>query len=122
MTHKEIGKHFLNLCAFGDAKKAFELYVGPNFKHHNAYFKGDANSLMNAMDESAMQNPNKIFETKQIIQDGNLVALHSYIQQTKNNLEYTVVHILKFENDKIIEAWDIIQPFPEEIVNENGMF
>ena len=65
---------------------------------------------------------NRIFDVRQIIQDGDLVAIHSYIQQSENNLEIAVVHILKFENSKIIEAWDIIQPFPENIVNENGMF
>lgn len=122
MTLKEIGRDFLNLCAFGNPKKAFELYAHKNFKHHNAYFKGDANSLMIAMEESAKQNPNKVFENNKIIQEENLVAVHSYIQQTENNSEYAVVHILKFENNKIIEAWDIIQPFPEKIINENGMF
>ena len=119
---KEIAKEFLILCAHGESRKAFKLYVGQNFKHHNAYFKGDPDSLMLAMEEGAKENPNKIFEVKRIIQDGDLVSLHSYIQQTENNLEYAVVHILKFENFKIIEAWDVIQPFPENMVNENGMF
>ncbi len=122
MTLKDIGKDFLSLCAFGKSREAFKLYVGKNFKHHNPYFKGDANSLMIAMEESHKANPNKVFETKQILQEGNLVALHSYIQQTENNLEYSVVHILKFENNKIIELWDIIQPFPEKVTNKNGMF
>jgi predicted SnoaL-like aldol condensation-catalyzing enzyme len=122
MTLKDIGKDFLTFCAFGNSKKAFKLYAGKGFKHHNAYFKGDADSLMLAMEESHKANPNKVFEVKQIIQDGNLVVLHSYIQQTENNLEYSVVHILKFENNKIIELWDIIQPFPEKVTNENGIF
>jgi predicted SnoaL-like aldol condensation-catalyzing enzyme len=122
MSLKEIGKDFLTLCANGDSRKAFNLYVGKDFKHHNPYFKGDANSLMIAMEESAKVNPNRIFKVKQIIHDGDLVSLHSYIQQTENNLEIAVVHILKFSNEKINEMWDIIQPFPENIVNDNGMF
>ncbi|MCB0746825.1 MAG: nuclear transport factor 2 family protein [Ignavibacteriales bacterium] len=121
MTQKEISKDFLNLCAFGNSKKAFELYVDKNFKHHNAYFKGDADSLMIAMEESHKNSPNKIFEIRQIFHEGDSVALHSYIQ-TESNLEIAVVHILKFENEKIIELWDIIQQFPENIINENGMF
>lgn len=121
MTLKEISKEFLTLCAFGNSREAFKLYVGPNFKHHNPYFKGDADSLKIAMEESAKVNPNKIFEVRQIIQDGDLVALHSYIK-TNTNTEIAVVHILKFKNSKIIEAWDIIQLFPETIVNEHGMF
>ncbi len=121
-TRKDIAIDFLTLCAKGDSRKAFNLYVGNNFKHHNPFFKGDSQSLMIAMEESAKTNSNKIFEIKQIIEDGNLIVLHSYIKQTENNLEIAVVHILKFSNDTIIEIWDIIQPFPENIINEYGMF
>ncbi|MCB0751229.1 MAG: nuclear transport factor 2 family protein [Ignavibacteriae bacterium] len=121
MTNKEIVKDFLTLCAYGKSRDAFKIYVGENFKHHNAYFKGDANSLMIAMEESSKTNPNEIFEIKQILQDGNLVASHSYIKQP-NNSEIAVVHILKFNHEKIVEMWDIIHPFPEKITNENGMF
>jgi len=121
MTIKEIAKEFLTLCAKGKSREAFNLHIAKNFKHHNAFFKGDSNSLMTAMEESDKINPNEIFEIKSILEDGNLVALHSYIKQPENS-EFAVVHILKFENDKIIEMWDIIQPFPENMMNENGMF
>lgn len=118
----EIGKDFLTLCAFGNPRKAFSLYADKNLKHHNAYFKGDADSLMIAMEESAKENPNKIFEIKHVIADGNMVAFHSFIKQSKNETEFAVVHILKFSNNKITEFWDIVQPIPEEMLNENGMF
>ena len=121
MSLKEISKDFLTLCAFGNPREAFKLYVSKNFQHHNAYFKGDADSLMTAMEESGKGNSNKIFEVKQIIQDNDLIALHSYIK-TDTNTEIAVVHILKFSDKKIIEMWDIIQPFPEKMTNENGMF
>lgn len=121
-TKKEIAIDFLTLCAHGNSREAFNLYAGNNFKHHNPYFKGDSQSLMVAMEESAKTNPNETFEIKQIIEDGNLIALHSYIKQAENNLEIAVVHIVKFENSMIAEMWDIIQPFPENIINEYGMF
>lgn len=121
MKLKEIAKDFLNLCAEGNSRKAFKLYVGNDFKHHNPYFKGDSDSLMVAMEQSDKVRPNEIFEIKQIIEDGNLIATHSYIRQAENS-EFAVVHILKFENEKIVEMWDVIQPFPENMINENGMF
>ena len=122
MTCKEIGKDFLNLCACGNPKKAFELYIHKNFKHHNAYFKGDANSLMTAMDESAKQNPNRVFEIKNIIEEDDKIVFHSFIKQSNNDLGMAVIHILKFSENKIIEMWDLAQPIPENLVNENGMF
>ncbi|MCB0751280.1 MAG: nuclear transport factor 2 family protein [Ignavibacteriae bacterium] len=121
MTKKEIAEDFLIKCSAGNSREAFKLYVGENFKHHNPFFKGDGKSLMLAMEESSKTSPNEIFEVKQILEDGNLVAAHSYIKQP-NNYEIAVVHILKFENKKIIELWDVIQPFPENMLNENGMF
>jgi predicted SnoaL-like aldol condensation-catalyzing enzyme len=119
---KEIGKDFLTLCAAGNSKEAFKLYVHKNFKHHNAFFKGDADSLMIAMEESSKENPNRIFDIKHIIMDGDLVAYHSYIKQTQSDVGLAVVHILKFSDNKIIEMWDMHQPIPENMVNENGMF
>lgn len=121
MTKKEIAKDFLIKCSDGKSREAFKLYVGKQFKHHNPYFKSDADSLMTAMEESSKTSPNENFEVKQIIQNGNTLALHSYIKSSEN-MEYAVVHILKFENKKIIEMWDVIQSFPEIIENENGMF
>ena len=123
MTQKEIGKDFLTLCAFGNPRKGFTLYVDDTLKHHNAFFKGDANSLIIAMEESAKENPNRVLEIKHIIQDGDMVVYHSFIKQTDNDLGMAVVHILKFtDNNKIIEMWDLAQPIPENMINKNGMF
>ena len=122
ITIKEIGKDFLTLCAAGNSREAFKLYVAKNFIHHNAFFKGDADSLMTAMEESSKENPNRIFDIKHIIMDGNLVAYHSFIQQSNSDAGLVVVHILKFSENKIIEMWDMHQQVPENMVNENGMF
>lgn len=121
-TLKEIGADFLTKCAAGNSREAFNLYAHKNFKHHNAFFKGDANSLMIAMEESSKVNPNKVFSIKHMIEDGELVAYHSFIQQTQSEKGLAVVHILKFSDNKIIEMWDMHQPLPENMINENGMF
>jgi predicted SnoaL-like aldol condensation-catalyzing enzyme len=122
ISYKEIASDFLNLAAKGESRKAFNLYVHKNFKHHNAYFKGDAETIMVAMEESAKANPNKTFEIKRVLNDGNFIAAHSFIKQSPNELGWAVVHIFRFEEDKIIEMWDLGQALPEEIINENGMF
>lgn len=113
---------FLRLAAKGDSREAFNLYVGPGFKHHNVYFKGDAETLMLAMEESARMNPDKVFTVHRALEDGDLVAVHSHVRQNPGELGYAVVHIFRFEGDKIAEAWDFGQAVPEDLVNENGMF
>jgi predicted SnoaL-like aldol condensation-catalyzing enzyme len=122
MDRKLIFTDFLTLCAKGDSRIAFGKYAGKGFKHHNAWFKGDADTLMMAMEESHQQNPNKIFEIKHILHDGDLVVTHSFIRQRDNDRGMAVVHMGRFEGDKIAELWDLAQPLPEKIVNENGMF
>ena len=119
---KEIALDFLVLCARGDSREAFRLYAGPGFRHHNAWFKGDADTLMVAMEESARMNPDKIFEVQRALQDGDLVAIHSFIRQNQEDKGAAVVHIFRFEGDKIAEMWDFGQAIPEEEINENGMF
>lgn len=122
MTKKEIATDFLQLAAKGLSKKAFQLYGGENFKHHNPFFKGDADTLITAMEENARQNPNKIFSLKQVLEDGNLVATYSHIQQSPGELGAAVVHIFRFEAGKVVELWDVGQAVPAEMVNEHGMF
>jgi len=121
-TKKEMATDFLHLASKGKSREAFNLYVGQGFKHHNVYFKGDANTLMTAMEESAKNSPDKIFEIQRALEDGELVAVHSKVRQNQNDLGAAVIHIFRFEEDKIAELWDFGQAIPAETVNENGMF
>jgi predicted SnoaL-like aldol condensation-catalyzing enzyme len=121
-TPKNKAIDFLKLASKGDARTAFQLYVGNTFKHHNAYFKGDRESLMIAMEENAIKNPNKVFEIQRTLQDGDVVAVHSRVQLTQGDMELAVVHIFRFDNNKIVELWDVGMSVPKEIINENGIF
>ncbi len=121
-TKKEKALDFLQLAAKGDSREAFGLYTTTNFKHHNVYFRGDAQTIMLAMEDSAKHNPDKIFEVQRALEDGNLVAVHSRVRQSPDEPGYAVIHIFRFEDDKIVEMWDFGQEVPEDIINENGMF
>lgn len=101
--YKQMARDFLILASKGKAREAFSKYVDKNFKHHNIYFKGDGESLMIAMEDNARKNPNKILEIKRALQDGDLVALHSHVRQNPGDPGGAVVHIFRFENDKIAE-------------------
>jgi predicted SnoaL-like aldol condensation-catalyzing enzyme len=120
--YKQAAIDFLMLASKGNSKEAFSKYVSKNFKHHNIYFKGDGESLMIAMEDNAKKNPNKIFDIKRSLQDGNLVATHSHVRQKLGDPGAAVVHVFRFEDDKIAELWDLGQPVPLETVNENGIF
>ncbi|MEH7085832.1 nuclear transport factor 2 family protein [Neobacillus drentensis] len=122
LSFKEKDVSFLQLVASGKVREAYQRYIGPDFRHHNPYFRGDADSLMLAMEENAALNPNKILEVKLAIQEKDTVAVHSHVKQHPEDLGGAVVHIFRFQDNKIVELWDIGQPIPEDSPNENGMF
>jgi len=121
-SHREISISFLKLAASGQVREAYSRYVSPNFRHHNAFFRGDRESLMLAMEENATKNPNKRLEIKRSLEDRDLIATYSHVQQNPGDLGSVVVHIFRFEGDRIVEMWDIGQAVPKESPNENGMF
>ncbi len=122
MNKKEIATSFLQLASSGKAREAYDKYVSPNFRHHNPYFQGDRESLLVAMEEDAVTNPNKFLEVHHVFEDGNLVAVHSRVQREKDGSDIAVVHIFRFESASIVELWDVGQQVPKDSPNANGVF
>ena len=120
--HKEQAVNFLQLIVAGEIDKAYEKYVSSDLRHHNPYFKGDAESLKQAMKGNDDTSPNKTLEVKQTIEEGDRVMVYSHIKQSPEDSGAAVVHIFRFQEGKIVEMWDVGQPVPEDSPNENGMF
>lgn len=121
-TLKEIAISFLQLVASGKIREAYDRFVGENFLHHNPYFKGDAESLIVAMEENAKISPYKTLQVKLAVQEDDRVVLYSHIKQHQGDLGAAVVHIFLFKEERIVEMWDVGQAIPEDSPNENGMF
>lgn len=121
VEHKGIAVDFLLRIVKGDIKSAYEQHVGQGFRHHNAYYKSDGASLMQAMEANAKENPNKSLEIIHVVADGDMVAVHSFVKQHSNDLGAVVVHFFRFKRMKIIELWDVGMPVPEDMENELGM-
>lgn len=122
LSIKEIAVSFLELVVLGKVREAYSHHVDPSFIHHNPYFPSDSNSLMLAMEEDAGMNPDKDIEIKQTIQEGNVVVVHSHVKQNPEDFGWAIVHIFRFEGNKIVELWDIAQQVPEDSPNEHGAF
>ena len=122
VTYKDTALAFLKLCAAGKPREAFEQYTAPTFRHHNAYFGDTAEELIEGMEESARAFPKTTLEEKLVIGEGSQVAVFSQVVHEPGNRGIGVVHILRFEGEKIVELWDVAQPVPENSPNELGMF
>lgn len=122
MSKKDVALSFLQLAATGHAREAYEKHGGPGFKHHNPHFDATPKALIDAMDANARQFPHKRLEAKLALEDGSLVSVLSHVRHTPDERGFAVVHIFRFDGDRIAELWDLAQEVPEQSPNANGMF
>jgi predicted SnoaL-like aldol condensation-catalyzing enzyme len=116
MDNKQIAVAFLEQVVKGNIAYAYEHYVHPSMRHHNAYHPGDRKSLQEGMEENHKEFPHKKITIKHIIAEGNFVVAHSHLQLGADK-ELAVVHWMRFEDKKIIELWDIGQLIPADAPN-----
>src|SRR5690349_8214992 len=121
VTRKEIADSFLKLASSGSVQDAYARHIHPQFRHHNAYFKGDRQSLLKGMEENAKQFPGKTYQTLRAVEEGDLVAIHGRVALAPDS-HWSVIHIFRFEGEPIIEEWEASQDVPDESPNENGIF
>jgi len=113
---------FLTLAASGKLDEAYDNYIAPSFRHHNAYFAGDAESLKAGMTEAHKQFPYTTLEVQHAWEDGDLVAIHSRVSHGADQPDISVVHMFRFEGDRIAELWDVGMQAPKDSPNNNGLF
>ena len=121
-TRKDAAVSFLRQAASGRVREAYDKHVSKEFRHHNPFFAGSAEALLAGMEENARQNPDKRLEVLHALEDGELVAVHSHVRHQPGDRGAALVHLFRFEGDRIAELWDIGQPVPADSVNANGMF
>jgi predicted SnoaL-like aldol condensation-catalyzing enzyme len=120
--HKDAATSFLQLVSTGQVREAFDTYAAPNFRHHNVYFPGDAASLAAAMEENARANPAKHYEVKQTLEEDDRVMVLGSVRHKPGAPQYALVHIFRFEDERIVELWDVGQEIPTDSPNQYGAF
>jgi predicted SnoaL-like aldol condensation-catalyzing enzyme len=121
-NRKHSAVQFLKLVTAGRIDEAYQEYVDMKGKHHNCYFPAGFPALMKAMIDNHKQSPVKKYTVKNVIGDGNLVAVHAHLVLNQKGDGMVVVHLCRFEGDKIVEFWDCGQAIPAEMPNNDGAF
>ena len=119
---KDIALSFLRAAASGTVRAAYEKYIHPDFRHHNPHFRGDAEALRIGMEQSAVAFPHKTLEVIRVLEDGDFVVVHGKITLAPGTSPFALVHIFRFDGDRIIEEWEAAQEVPKKSPNANGMF
>ena len=121
MNRKELAIEFLQKAATGRLDEAYS-HAAANFRHHNPHFKGDAESLKTGMAEAHKKFPHTTLEVQRVFEEGDLIAVHSRVSHGADHPDISVVHMFRFEGDRIAELWDVGMEAPTDSPNENGMF
>jgi predicted SnoaL-like aldol condensation-catalyzing enzyme len=121
-TRKDSAVQFLKLVAAGRIDEAYLKHVDLGGKHHNPFSPAGFPALQKAMIENHVQFPNKKLTVKHVLIDGELVAVHSNIVLRPGEKGIAAVHLFRFDDERIVEMWDIGQPVPADSPNTDGAF
>ena len=60
---------------------------------------------------------------RRVVAEGDIVVTHSLLKFSSDDERGTVAaDFFRVEDGKVVEHWDVLQPFPEESANEHPMF
>ncbi|MBD0328118.1 MAG: nuclear transport factor 2 family protein [Pyrinomonadaceae bacterium] len=111
---------FLELIAARKIDEAFETYVDMSGTHHNPFYPAGFPSLQRGMKENDAQIPEKKLIVKNVLGDGDMVAVHFHL--ILKPYEMAVVHLFRFKENKIVELWDCGMAIPDDSPNKDGVF
>jgi predicted SnoaL-like aldol condensation-catalyzing enzyme len=107
----------------GDVENAFRAYAGPTYRQHNPLIEDGMEGVRKFIAWIMANHPDAHGEIKRVFADGDYVILHSHWHGLSDNPRgEAVVDIFRLENGKMVEHWDVIQPIPETVANNNTMF
>lgn len=109
---------------FNDCKpvEAIEKYVGEQYIQHNPHVPDGKSGFIKYFEKMNQEYPDKKVHIKRAVAEDDLVVLHTF-QEWPTDENYATIDIFRFdENGKIVEHWDVLQPIPDEMAHDNGMF
>ena len=108
--------------AFNDhqPREAVERYLGDEYIQHNPQAPDGAEAFIGFVEAF----PEARIEIKRIVAEGDIVVTHALIHFSDDDERGTVAtDFFRLTDDgKIVEHWDVLQPFPEESANDHPMF
>ena len=123
LSNREIVERFIDLFyRQGRVREAFETYVAENYIQHNPLAPDGRAAAIAALEPYFASQPDAVREVHRIIVDGDLAAVHVRSRRNAEDRGFAIVDILRLENGRIVEHWDVIQAVPEQSANPHPMF
>ncbi|WP_246842837.1 nuclear transport factor 2 family protein [Allokutzneria sp. NRRL B-24872] len=122
-ANKKAVQDFLNL-AFNEKRpeEAAAVHLHPDYVQHNPHAPSGATASGRFLRDFVDQFPLLRLAFKRVLADGDYVIVHGHMRLTPESRGSAIVDIVRFEGDRIIEHWDVVQDIPEHSANDNTMF
>ena len=128
LYRKNIINDYFRLVGTGMFKEGLSFFA-PDCKTHNPFVVGGMDALTDAMIAASKnitaQSSQPEFVIKHLLADGDLVAAHTQLLNSKSNPGeggLRQIHLFRFGADKIVEYWDITQQILPSMPNARGAF
>ncbi|HLN44664.1 MAG TPA: nuclear transport factor 2 family protein [Candidatus Sulfotelmatobacter sp.] len=128
IEHKNMVAEFFKLISAQKFKEGLRFFA-PNCKTHNPYISGNMDTLTDAMiaanKEGTSKYPEAEFTVNDILADGDFVAGYTQLLNVKSRPEeggLRQVHLFRFEDNKIVEYWDVTQQILPNMPNAKEAF
>lgn len=103
-------------------KEAFAKYVGTKYIQHNPQVPDGVDGAIAGLGGMLQAMPAVKIEFKRVLADGDYAVVHHHLKPTPEDRGTAIIDIFRFEGDKIVEHWDVLQPVPEKAAHNNTMF
>jgi predicted SnoaL-like aldol condensation-catalyzing enzyme len=101
-----------------EPEEAVEKYVGSRYIQHNPQAPDGPEAFI----AFVKAFPEINVDIRRVIAEDDLVVTHGVVKFTADDRGTVAVDIFRLEDGKVVEHWDVLQPWPEESVNPHPMF
>ena len=120
---EEIAKGFVSLFYDqGRVREAYETYVAEDYIQHNPHATDGRDAAIAFLEPFYQRNPGHRMTVHRVIVQDPYIVVHLHGQTSPEDRGAAAVDILRVEDCRIAEHWDVTQPVPEHSANDNGMF
>ena len=117
--HKRTVVEFYELAFNGkQPEQAVEKYVGSEYVQHNPQAPDGAEAFIGFVKAF----PEASVDIRRVIAEGDMVVTHSLLKFTPDDPGTVAVDLFRLDDGKVVEHWDVLQPFPQESANPHPMF
>ena len=99
-------------------EQAVEKYVGKEYIQHNPQAPDGPEAFIGFVKAF----PEASVDIRRVVAEGDMVVTHSLLKFTPDDRGTVAADLFRLEDGKVVEHWDVLQPFPEDSANPHPMF